>query len=109
MFIEIWEGRMELRNPVNEAFWTGALIIRRIMILHARCKDLMQLLEVVAVDDFAHLLLCCDVCFFAHDDSLSAMRCKLQLTGEKLRFRTSTRPKQRGTTLRVNPPTRRSS
>lgn len=37
------------------------------MILDAGREHFFELSKLMTVDDLAHLLLCCDVCFFAHN------------------------------------------
>ncbi len=48
---------MELREPVGKTFWTRTLVVRRIVVLYARCHNFVQLIELIAVDDLTHLLL----------------------------------------------------
>ena len=67
---EIWKGRVELCEPMHESCRAGTLIIGGIMVLYIGCKYLGQLVELIAVDDLPHLLLCADVFFLAHEHLL---------------------------------------
>lgn len=64
--LEVGKGGVELRKPVDKALRAGTLVVRGIVVLYTRCEDFVEFLEVMAVDDLTHMLLRCDVRFFAH-------------------------------------------
>lgn len=55
--LEVGKGRVELREPMDKAFRSGTLVVRRIVVFYTGGEDFVQLLEVTAVDDLAHFLL----------------------------------------------------
>ena len=64
--LEIRKCGVELGEPLDKALRPRPLVIRRVVVLHVWRNNLGQLLEVMAVDAFAHLLLCCNIRFFTH-------------------------------------------
>lgn len=63
---EVWKGRVELGEPLDEARRSRTLIVGGIMVFYAGVKHLRQPVKLMTVDDFTHLLLRADVGFFAH-------------------------------------------